>query len=124
MWQKVLAVKMNIFKTEENPSIVTTLNNIAGAWSQLGDHRRSLEEHQKVLDLRLTIFKTEEHPDVAQSLNNVGMKISLLGDHDEALRHLHRALEIYKKVYNGYQTHPKITLTLKNIDYVNNKISH
>ena len=65
MWQKVLAVKMNIFKTEENPSIVTTLNNIAVVWSQLGDHRRSLEEHQKVLDLWLTIFKTEEHPDVA-----------------------------------------------------------
>ncbi len=49
---------MKIFKTEENPSVATTMYGIAQQLSQLGKYQDALEQYQKVLGKRnLGAFK-------------------------------------------------------------------
>ena len=78
---------------ENRPDIVTSYNNVGGAYGELGEYKKALEYLLKALAIREKVL-TENHPDIATSYNNVGVAYYELGDYKKALEYSQRLLSI------------------------------
>ncbi len=92
--ENVLDIQQRILG-EEHPDTATSLNNVGGTYSELGDYQKALECHEKALDIRMRIFG-EEHPDTATSFNNVGCAYIEIGEYAKALEKIGKAYSISK----------------------------
>ncbi|KAH8829912.1 hypothetical protein DL96DRAFT_1782923 [Flagelloscypha sp. PMI_526] len=68
----------------EHPDTVTSMGNLASAYSKLGQHRDALKINEQVLALR-TRTLGEKHPITLLSMNNLASTYSDLGQHRDAL---------------------------------------
>jgi tetratricopeptide (TPR) repeat protein len=85
-----------------------TLNNVGGAWSDLGEQLRALEYYEKVLPLtRVAGNPTGE----VTTLTNMGTAWNALGEPRKALKCFDQALSVLQIVRN----HPLEAATLSNI---------
>jgi tetratricopeptide (TPR) repeat protein len=71
---------------ENHADVAEIYNSIAVSYSNLDDHKQSLEYYQKSLAIRLKLF-SENHADVALSYHNIGVSYSNLGDHKQSLEY-------------------------------------
>jgi hypothetical protein len=60
------------------------MNNLAGMYSDLGQHNDTLDLNQAVLNAQKDVLG-ERHPDTLRSMNNLANTYSSLGRHDDAL---------------------------------------
>jgi tetratricopeptide (TPR) repeat protein len=100
--------------------VATSLNNIAGVYRALGQHKEALEFHQQSLAIDKK-FYGESHPDVATSLNNIAGVYRALGQHKEALEFHQQSLTIFKQFYG--EEHPATKWVQKNIDNLSQLIN-
>lgn len=96
---------------EENPDTLTTLNNLAVTYDELGDHQKALELKEKVYAFRCKI-KGEEHPDTLVSLSNLAYTYGTLGNHQKALELGEKAYAIQCKLG---EEHPFAPIVLSNL---------
>ena len=97
---------------EEHPSTLTSLNNLAYTYGQLGDYQNALKLNIKVYELSCKV-PGEEHTHTLTSLSNLAHTYGRLGDHK-------KELELNKKVYElSYrilgEEHPDTLTSLSNL---------
>ena len=73
----------------------TTLNNIGGVYSALGDKRKALDFYEQALPLRRQVG---DRGGEATTLNNIGGVYSALGDKRKALDSYEQALPLLHQV--------------------------
>jgi len=73
----------------------TTLNNIAGVYSALGDKRQALAYYEQALPLQKQVG---DKAGEATTLNNIGSVYSALGKKAQALEYYQQALPLQKQV--------------------------
>jgi tetratricopeptide (TPR) repeat protein len=71
---------------ENHGDVAEIYNNIAVSFSNLDDHKQSLEYYQKSFAIRIKIFG-ENHVDVANSYHYIGLSYGNLGDHKQSLEY-------------------------------------
>ena len=76
---------------EEHPDTLTSLNNLACEYGELGEHEKALELAKKTYELRSKVLG-EGDPDTLTSLNNLAYEYGKVGEHE-------KALELIRKVY-------------------------
>ena len=99
-----------------HPSVAITLNNLGGAWSDLGDARKAMSFFERALAIYEQVYKEDSsHPDIASTLSNLGTAWGDLGEACKAVNYYERALAIYEQVYKEASNHPDIAATLNNL---------
>ena len=76
MFEKVYTLRCKILG-EEHPDTLTTLNNLATTYYQLGDLEKAAEMFEKVYSLFCKILG-EEHPDTLSVQNNLAYILGML----------------------------------------------
>ncbi|HLO39766.1 MAG TPA: tetratricopeptide repeat protein, partial [Phycisphaerales bacterium] len=94
--EEVLAAKRRVLG-DEHQSTMTTLNNLAVVYKQLGELDLSEKLRREELELCVRILG-EDHPDTAVSLSNLGAFLRDRGRFEEAVTVLERALRVSRKV--------------------------
>ena len=91
VWAERIAEYHKENSGEEHPDTLTSLNNLATTYGNLGNHRKAAELLENVYALQSKILG-EEHPDTVISLNNLAVTYGQLGEYK-------KALELQEKVY-------------------------
>ena len=97
-----LALKI---KGENDPNYLTSLNNLACLYHDMGDHGKALPLYTQALEIRRNLLG-KEHLDVAESLNNLATLHDDMGEGGKALPLYTQALEIKKKALG--EEHPGV----------------
>jgi tetratricopeptide (TPR) repeat protein len=96
----------------EHVEVASTLNNLANAYGDLGDH----QEKKRLLQRALVIFERyygPEHVEIARILGNLANAYGALGDPKEQQRLLQRALMLQERHYGP--EHVVVARTLHNL---------
>ncbi|CAH1259052.1 Hypp2138 [Branchiostoma lanceolatum] len=87
-WEQALRNDLSRYgKNTAHPNIAHGLNNLGGAWSDLGDDKKAIEYLEQALHMRRSLYG-EAHDDIAASLNNLGNTWRSLGDHRKAASYI------------------------------------
>ncbi|CAE7532245.1 unnamed protein product, partial [Symbiodinium sp. CCMP2456] len=116
----------------EHANVARTLNNLANACGDLGDHREmkrtlndlanacgalgDLREQKRLVENALVIVEREfgtEHAEVAWTLNNLAIACGALGDLQEMKRLLEKSLVILEREFGT--EHAEVAKTLTNL---------
>ena len=92
--EKDLAVLLSIIDSDSD-LYISTLNNIGGVYSALGDKEQALEFYNQALPLRREVG---DKAGEATTLNNIGGVYDDLGDKDQALELFNQALPLRREV--------------------------
>jgi type II secretory pathway predicted ATPase ExeA/tetratricopeptide (TPR) repeat protein len=96
----------------EDPTIASTLNNLAGVYYVRGKYAKAEALYQRLLGLDEKRLGPE-HPHVATSLNNLAVLYDTQGRHDKAEPLYRRALAIKEKTLGP--GHPGLATSLNNL---------
>ena len=97
---------------EEHPDYITSLNNLAYAYSYLGKYDDAESLYKEALNIGEKIFG-EEHPYYASSLHNLAFIYKIKGNYSAAEPLFLTSLTIIKKVLG--EEHPEYTADLNNL---------
>ncbi len=103
---KHTAGNIGVFRT------MTTLGNLGGMYSNIGDFHNAVAIHKEVLEAAIKNLG-KEHPDLANCYNNLGLDYSGTGDYNQALRYFELALFYFQK--NLPPGHPHIATAYANL---------
>ncbi len=81
----------------EHPSTIITLNNLAYAYNEIGNHKKAEELHSECLEKRVKTFGSASK-EASSSHNNLGRVYVNTGDYKKAEMHLQKAIEIRGKL--------------------------
>ncbi|KAH8797806.1 hypothetical protein DL96DRAFT_898061 [Flagelloscypha sp. PMI_526] len=95
-----------------HPYALVSMNNLALAYSDLGQHRDALELQEQVLKLAKRILG-EEHPFTLTSMNNLANTYSDLGRHHNALELNEQVLKLLKRILG--EEHPNTLSSMNNL---------
>ncbi|KEP46281.1 kinesin light chain, partial [Rhizoctonia solani 123E] len=115
-WSRVLKLLQPVVRAfkqvlgDEHPSTLTSMNNLALTYSDLGRHDEAEQLQVKVLDTRKRVLG-EEHPSTLMSMHNLASTYSHLGRPNEAEQLQVKVLDTRKQVLG--EEHPD-TLTSTN----------
>jgi CHAT domain-containing protein/Tfp pilus assembly protein PilF len=109
--EKALAIRERILGTD-HPQCATSLNNLAGLYSSIGDGGRAEGLYRRALELR-TRTLGEHHPHYANSLNNLGDLYLRRGDCRRAEALVRQALEVDRETLGA--NHPDTVAALSNL---------
>jgi CHAT domain-containing protein len=96
---------------KEDPHYVTCLNNIAGAYSMIGEFEKCLFYNLQCLELRKKIFG-DKHPVYASSLNTLAAAYSHSGDYLSSLKLHLECLSLREEILG--ENHPDYLTSLNN----------
>ncbi|KAH8834424.1 hypothetical protein DL96DRAFT_1810696 [Flagelloscypha sp. PMI_526] len=96
----------------EHPDTLTSMSNLASAYSDLGRHKDALELMNQVLALSNQILG-EEHPDTLTSLDNLASIYSDLGQYQEALKLIEQVLHHRTRILG--EEHPDTVTSMNNL---------
>ena len=96
----------------EHPDTLSSLNNLAVTYSNLGNHQKALVLKEKVYDLRRKLLG-DSHPDTLLSLHNLFVTYYNLGDHQKALELLEKSYKLASRIYG--EEHPTTQQMHKNL---------
>jgi tetratricopeptide (TPR) repeat protein len=113
-YKKSMEFNQELFRTDEHSSIANNLNNIALVYSNLGNHKESLENYSKSLEIDRKLFGTDENISIAQTLNNIASVYSAMEKYEEALQNYTTSLEIKRNIFKTDEN-VSIAATLNNI---------
>ncbi|KIW24812.1 uncharacterized protein PV07_10502 [Cladophialophora immunda] len=96
----------------EDPSTLTSMNNLASALRYQGKYAEAEEMHRGELELSKKVLG-EEHPDTLTSINNLALALSDQGKYSEAEEMHREALRLSKKVLG--EEHPDTLASMNNL---------
>ena len=102
----------------QDPDYASTLDEIAYAYSGLGDYRSALKCYKQSMDIRKKVLGVD-NPNYATSLTNMGIAYSDLGDYQNSLKYLLQALKMKEK--NLQERDPAYASLLSDIGYLYNE---
>ena len=111
LYQRALAIREKALGPED-PSVATSLNNLALLYDNQGKYTEAEPLHQRALAIREKVLGPE-HPNVAQSLNNLALLYDNKGKYTEAEPLYHRSLRIREKSLGP--EHPDVAASLNNL---------
>jgi len=114
IWAQRLVDYYKRTKGEEDSNTLTSLNNLAVTYGELGEHRKELELHEKVYALQCRILG-EEHPDTLNSLSNLASTYSELGEHRKALKLCETVYTLQCQILG--EEHPNTLNSLNNLAF-------
>jgi CHAT domain-containing protein/tetratricopeptide (TPR) repeat protein len=88
---------------EKHPDYLMSLNNLATAYTTLGEYQKALEISLQDVELRKEVLG-EKHPDYFSSLSNLSIIYYYLGNYEESLEVSLRLVELQKEVLG--EKHP------------------
>ncbi|WP_148088527.1 FxSxx-COOH system tetratricopeptide repeat protein [Streptomyces sp. PanSC9] len=94
----------------EHSNTLTTRNNLANAYQDIGDHTQAISLHQQTLEIRTRILGPE-HPHTLTTRNNLASTYQNAGDHTRAIPLLEQTLKVRTRILGP--EHPQ-TLTSRN----------
>jgi CHAT domain-containing protein len=97
---------------KEHPDVATSLNNLAGLYSDMGNYSQAEPLFQRSLAISEKVLG-KEHPDVATSLDNLASLYRAQGNYSQAEPLSQRALAIYEQVLG--KEHPDVATNLNNL---------
>ncbi|KAH8823523.1 acyl transferase/acyl hydrolase/lysophospholipase, partial [Flagelloscypha sp. PMI_526] len=100
----------------EHPYTLISMNNLAGAYSNLGRHMDALKLQEQVLDLRLQFFGWK-HPDTLINMNNVARTYSDLGQDIDALKLQEQVLKLMTQILGEEHRYTPICINNLAITY-------
>jgi tetratricopeptide (TPR) repeat protein len=109
--EKALASRERILGVD-HPHCATSLNNLAGLYSAIGDDDRAAVLYRRALELR-TRTLGEHHPHYANSLNNLGYLYLRMGDYRRAEPLVRCALDVDRETLGA--NHPDTAAALSNL---------
>jgi CHAT domain-containing protein/tetratricopeptide (TPR) repeat protein len=109
--RQVRAIRQELLG-ERHPSYAASLNNLAGLYQDMGDHRAALPLYQRARDLRKQALG-EKHPHYAASLNDLALLYKSMGDYRAALPLYQRARDLRKEALG--EKHPHYAASLDNL---------
>ncbi|KAH8834507.1 hypothetical protein DL96DRAFT_495939 [Flagelloscypha sp. PMI_526] len=95
-----------------HPHTLRSMNNLALALLDLGQHRSALELNEQVLELQKQIYG-EEHPNTLISMNNLALIYSDLGQHLNALELQEQVLKLQTRILG--EEHPSTLKSMNNL---------
>ncbi|NES80796.1 MAG: tetratricopeptide repeat protein, partial [Moorea sp. SIO2B7] len=95
-----------------HPSVVASLNKLAGLYYYQGRHQEAEPLYQQALDL-MKQWLGEHHPSIAASLNNLALLYHKQGRYQEAEPLYQQALDLRKQWLGEH--HPDVANTLNNL---------
>jgi tetratricopeptide (TPR) repeat protein len=98
----------------EDPSTLTSMNNLAEALRYQGKYEEAEEMHRETL--RLSKVSGEEHPETLTSMNNLALALMALGKYEEAEEMHLEKLQLRKKVMG--KEHPSTLTSMYNLAYL------
>ncbi len=120
-WSEAYKMQMFHFRKKEkmlgkeNPSTLTSMNNLAEVLSSQGKYDEAEEMHRQALALRETVLG-KEHPDTLGSMNNLAGVLSSQGKYDEA-EEMHRQALALRETVLGKE-HPDTLGSMNNLALV------
>ena len=81
-----------IYGEKPHPSVATTLNNLGGAWKDLGEAKKAIGYYEQSLAMRKQIYGEKPHPSVATTLCNLGGAWRALGEAKKAIGYYEQSL--------------------------------
>ena len=111
--EKVYTISCRILGGE-HPLTLTSLNNLAYTYGELGEHKKALEMNEKVYTLRCRILG-DEHPDTLTSLSNLASTYGYLREHQKALEMKEKVYTIRCRILG--EEHPDTLRSLSNLAY-------
>ncbi|MBX7083355.1 MAG: serine/threonine-protein kinase [Nannocystaceae bacterium] len=100
---------------EQSLAYARALDNVANAWTHLGEYSRAIEIHERLLALKRPRLG-ERHPDVGVTLHNLAAAQLQRGELEAAERNARAALSLWREALG--ERHPDVALahyTLGNI---------
>ena len=91
-WAERLVEKQTELYGEEHPDTLSSLNNLAVTYGDIGEYNKAQDAHEKVYALRCKVLG-EEHPDTLLALNNLAIAYEKLGEYN-------KARDAHEKVYS------------------------
>ena len=110
-YEKAREMKEKIL-SENDPSLATSYNNIAGVYYHLGEYIKALSFYEKALQIR-QISLSPNHLDLATTYNNIGLVHCDLTDYSKALANYEKALIIKERTLPP--NHPSLATSYSNI---------
>lgn len=92
---------------------ITTLGNLGGLLSDIGDNYGAKSMHEKALAISISHFGKEDHLSIAVCYNNLGLDCLNIGDYKRAIEYFQRALLYFQK--NLPLGHPNIATAYANL---------
>ena len=83
-WAEKAFVHCKEHYDEKSPETLTSLSDLARAYSQLGQDQKAVELQEKCYALHCEVVG-EKHPDTLTALNNLALTLGKLGQHQKAL---------------------------------------
>ncbi|KAH8834499.1 hypothetical protein DL96DRAFT_1810754 [Flagelloscypha sp. PMI_526] len=111
VYQKEVTEMQRIFGVH-NQNTLASMHNVASVYSDLGQHRKSLELNQQVLKLQNQILG-EEHPHTLTIMNNLASTYSDLGRHRNALELNQQVVKLRKRILG--EEHPDTLVSMNNL---------
>ncbi|KAH8806692.1 hypothetical protein DL96DRAFT_1822279 [Flagelloscypha sp. PMI_526] len=96
----------------EHPDTLASMNNLALAYSNLGQHKDALKLHDQQLALCTRVLGAE-HPDTLTSMNNLASIYSNLGQYKDALKLHEQELALCTRVLG--KEHPDTLTSMNNL---------
>lgn len=106
---------------EEHPNTLTSLNNLAFNYGELGDHKKALELKEKVYVLRSHTLG-EEHSDTLIALNNLAISYGKLGNHRKELELEEKIYALRSRVLG--EEHPATLTSLRDLTNIYEKLGN
>ena len=103
---------------KEHPDTLTSMNNLALTYSDLGEHEKALELTEKAYEQNCKVLG-EEHPNTLTSLKNLASEYGEVGEHEKALELTEKAYELRSKVLG--EEHPDTRISLDNLELICSK---
>ncbi|KAH8806698.1 hypothetical protein DL96DRAFT_1822283 [Flagelloscypha sp. PMI_526] len=96
----------------EHPNTLTSMNDLASTYSDLGQHKDALKLKEQVLALRTQILGAE-HPDTLITMNDLANTYSDLGQHKDALKLNEQVLALRTQILG--KEHPGTLVSMNDL---------
>ena len=112
--QDSLALRQEVLGTE-NPSTLTSMNNLASVLSDQGKYEQAEQMHRQALGLRETVLG-KEHPDTLTSISNLASVLREQGKYEQAEEMHQQTLRLRDMVLG--KEHPDTLTSMNNLAFV------
>jgi tetratricopeptide (TPR) repeat protein len=110
-YDKALEIRQRVFGYF-HADTADSFNDIATAYSELGEHTHGLENNKRALEIRLKVLG-ERNQDVARSYNNISTSYGRLRNYIQAMEYAEKSLNLFLEVQG--EKHPGIAYALNSV---------
>ena len=105
-------IRQSLHESEDDNSVVISLNNIANLLYTMGEYKRALKYYEDSLELQ-TRLSGKGSAEVASTLSNTGAVYKNIGELDKAIEYYEKSIEVFKNKHG--EEHPTVAACLNNV---------